>query len=78
MSRQTNKLKLLPKAGPKRYAVVIDHALSNGTIVTRPFDRDGRLGAFPDHAGSRWQARKQLRRVLTQYPTAKLWSCRAL
>ncbi len=58
--------------GPKRYAVVVDHQLPNGQTVERPLDRRGRLGAYPDHAGSRWQARKQLQRVLSVFPSARL------
>jgi hypothetical protein len=78
MSRQPNPLKLRLTAGPKRYAVVVQHTLPSGQGVTRPLDRHGRLGAFPDHAGSRWQARKLLRRVLGRFPSAQLWKSRKL
>jgi hypothetical protein len=78
MSRQINPLKLRPVAGRKRYSVVIEHTLPDGVTVLRPFDRHDRLGAFPDNAGSRWQARKQLRRLSAHYPSAKLWRSQAL
>ena len=66
------------KMAPKRYCVVIDQQQADGSVVQRPFDRRGRLGAFPDHSGSRSQALKQLRRVLAEFPSARLWVCREL
>ena len=76
--RKQNPLKLRPQIGPKRYCVVIDQHGTDGKIVQRPLNRFGQPAAFPDHAGSRWRAKKQLQRLAKELASARIWVCRAL
>jgi hypothetical protein len=72
-----NPLRSRPQMGPKIYAVVIEHPLPGGKICQRPLKPDGSLGAFPD-GGTRYQAKKLLRKARRTWPGAVLWMHREM
>lgn len=59
-------------AGPKLYCVIVQDKAPDGSVTVRPMKNVSELGAFPDAAGSRFQAKKLLAKVRIQFPSAKM------
>ena len=59
--------------GPKLWCVVIREVSQDGTFNVRPLNKHAMPGAFPDACSSRFQAKKMLHKIRSQYPDAKLF-----
>lgn len=64
--------------GPKRFYVVVEHEWPNGSRGTVTVDAKLKLGAIPDGAASKLQARKLLPKVRAIHSSARIIHHRAM